>query len=68
MKQLACLFFPLSNQLLNVKSYVTIFEIMWRQQELYQQISKFEQQIETYEQVNRELNETIGNLKQQLKF
>jgi len=41
---------------------------MWRQQELYQQISKFEQQIETYEQVNRELNETIGNLKQQLKF
>ena len=41
---------------------------MWRQQELYQQISKFEQQIETYEQVNRELNETIGNLKRQLKF
>lgn len=51
-----------------VISYVTIFEIMWRQQELYQQISKFEQQIETYEQVNRQLNETIGNLKQQLKF
>jgi cell division protein FtsB len=41
---------------------------MWRQQELYQQISKFEQQIETYEQVNRQLNEAIGNLKQQLKF
>ncbi|MDW0176802.1 MAG: hypothetical protein QOK58_11190, partial [Nitrososphaeraceae archaeon] len=51
-----------------VKSHVTIFEIMWRQQELYQQISKFEQQIETYEQVNKQLNETIGNLKQQLKF
>lgn len=51
-----------------VKSYVTIFEIMWRQQELYQQISKFEQQIETYEQVNSQLNETIGNLKQHLKF
>ncbi|CAN5524965.1 hypothetical protein BH18THE1_BH18THE1_05340 [soil metagenome] len=41
---------------------------MWRQQELYQQISKFGQQIETYEQINRQLNETIGNLKQQLKF
>lgn len=51
-----------------VKSYVTIFEIMWGQQELCQQISKFEQQIETYEQVNRDLNETISNLKQQLKF
>jgi hypothetical protein len=51
-----------------VISYVTIFEIMWRQQELYQQISKFEQQTETYEQVNRQLNETISNLKQQLKF
>ncbi len=51
-----------------VISYVTIFEIMWRQQELYQQISKVEQQIETYEQVNKRLNETIGNLKQQLKF
>jgi len=51
-----------------VISYVTIFEIIWRQQELYQQISKFEQQIETSEQVNKQLNETIGNLKQQLKF
>ena len=51
-----------------VISYVSIFEIMWRQQELYQQISKFEQQTETYEQVNRQLNETISNLKQQLKF
>ena len=51
-----------------VISYVTIFEIIWRQQELYQQISKFEQQIETSEQVNKQLSETIGNLKQQLKF
>ena len=41
---------------------------MWRQQELYQQISKFEQQIETYEQVNRELNETIGQFKTAIKI
>ena len=65
MKQLACLFSTIKS---TVISYVTIFEIIWRQQELYQQISKFEQQIETSEQVNKQLNETIGNLKQQLKF
>lgn len=31
-----------------VISYVTIFEIMWRQQELYQQFSKFRQRIEAH--------------------
>jgi len=60
MKQLACLFSTIKS---TVISYVTIFEIIWRQQELYQQISKFEQQIETSEQVNKQLNETIGNLR-----
>ena len=39
-----------------VISYVTIFETMWRQQELYQQLSKFQKQIETYEQTNKQLN------------
>ena len=39
-----------------VISYVTIFEIMWRQQELYQQLSKFRQRIETYELINKQLN------------
>lgn len=38
-----------------VISYVTIFEIMWRQQELYQQLSKFRQRIETYELINKQL-------------
>ena len=36
-----------------VISFVTIFEIMWRQQGLYQQISNFEHQIEKYKQENR---------------
>lgn len=35
-----------------VISYVTIFEIIWRQLELYQQLSKFRQRIETYELIN----------------
>ena len=45
-----------------VISYVTIFETMWRQQELYQQLSKFQKQIETYEQTNKQLNDTIDVL------
>ena len=44
-------------------SFVTIFEIMWRQQGLYQQISNFEHQIEKYKQENRKLNEIIDNFK-----
>jgi hypothetical protein len=51
-----------------VISYVTIFEIIWRQQELYQQLSKFRQRIETYELVNKQLNDTIVDLKHQLNF
>lgn len=39
-----------------VISFVTIFEIIWRQQELYQQLSKFHQRIETYELINKQLN------------
>jgi hypothetical protein len=46
-----------------VISFVTIFEIMWRQQGLYQQISNFEHQIEKYKQENRKLNEIIDNFK-----
>lgn len=51
-----------------VISYVTIFEIMWRQQELYQQLSNFRQRIETYELINKQLNDTIVDLKRQLEF
>jgi hypothetical protein len=51
-----------------VISFATIFEIMWRQQELYQQLSKFRQRIETYELVNKQLNDTIVDLKHQLNF
>lgn len=38
-----------------VISYVTIFEIMWRQQEVYQQLSI--PQIEIYELINKQLND-----------
>ena len=51
-----------------VISYVTIFEIVWRQQELYQQSSKFRQKIETYELINKQLNDTIVDLKHRLNF
>lgn len=51
-----------------VISYVTIFEIMWRQQELYQQLSKFRQRIDTYELINKQLNDTIVDLKHRLDF
>ena len=51
-----------------VISYVTIFEIMWRQQELYQQLSKFRQRIETYELINKQLNDSIVDLKHRLDF
>jgi len=51
-----------------VISYVTIFEIMWRQQELYQQLSKFRQKIETYKLINKQLNDTIVDLKHRLNF
>lgn len=36
-----------------VISYVTIFETMWKQEELYQQLSRMRKQIETYEQMNK---------------
>ena len=51
-----------------VISFVTIFEIIWRQQELYRQLSKFHQRIETYELINKQLNDTIVDLKHQLNF
>lgn len=51
-----------------VISFVTIFEIIWRQQELYQQLSKFHQRIETYELINKQLNDTIVDLKHRLNF
>ena len=49
-----------------VISYVTIFETMWKQQELYQQLSRMQKQIETYEKINKQLNDTIVDLKQRL--
>jgi YHS domain-containing protein len=49
-----------------VISYVTIFETMWKQQELYQQLSDMKKQIETYEQINNQLNDTIADLKHRL--
>lgn len=51
-----------------VISYVTIFETMWKQEELYEQLSRMKKQIETYEQINKELNNTIVDLKQRLNF
>jgi hypothetical protein len=51
-----------------VISFVTIFEIMWRQQEIYQQLSKFRQRIDTYELINKQLNDTIVDLKHRLDF
>ena len=50
-----------------VISYVTIFETMWKQEELYQQLSTMKKQIESYEQINKQLNNIIVDLKQQLK-
>jgi YHS domain-containing protein len=49
-----------------VISYVTIFETMWKQQEIYQQLSGMKKQIETYGQINKQLNDTIVNLKHRL--
>lgn len=49
-----------------VISYVTIFETMWKQQELYHQLSGMKKQIETYEQINKQLNDTIVDLKHRL--
>jgi hypothetical protein len=51
-----------------VISYLTIIEVMWRQQEPYQQLSKFRQKIETYELINKQLNDTIVDLKHRLNF
>ena len=51
-----------------VLSYVTIFETMWKQEELNEQLSRMKKQIETYEQINKQLSNTIVDLKQRLKF
>jgi YHS domain-containing protein len=51
-----------------VISYVTIFETMWKQEEMNEQLSRMKKQIETYEQINKQLNNTIVDLKQRLKF
>ena len=50
-----------------VLSYVTIFETMWKQEELNEQLSRMKKQIETYEQINKQLSNTIVDLKQRLK-
>ena len=49
-----------------VISYVTIFETMWKQEELYQQLAEMKNQVQSYEQINKQLNNTITDLKQQL--
>jgi YHS domain-containing protein len=51
-----------------VISYVTIFETMWKQEEMNEQLSSMKKQIETYEQINKQLSNTIVDLKQRLKF
>ena len=50
-----------------VISYVTIFETMWKQEEMNEQLSRMKKQIETYEQINKQLSNTIVDLKQRLK-
>jgi YHS domain-containing protein len=50
-----------------VISYVTIFETMWKQEEMNEQLSRMKRQIETYEQINKQLSNTIVDLKQRLK-
>ena len=45
-----------------VISYVTIFETMWKQEEMNEQLSRMKKQIETYEQTNKQLNDTIDVL------
>ena len=49
-----------------VISYVTIFETMWKQEEMNEQLSRMKKQIETYEKINNQLNNTIFELKQRL--
>ncbi|HJY21830.1 MAG TPA: hypothetical protein VJ279_03030, partial [Hanamia sp.] len=51
-----------------VISYVTIFGTMWKQEEMNEQLSRMKKQIETYEQINKQLSNTIVDLKQQLKY
>ena len=51
-----------------VISYVTIFETMWKQEELYQQLAEMKKQVQSYEQINKQLNNTITDLKHQLKY
>jgi cell division septum initiation protein DivIVA len=39
---------------------------MWKQEELYQQLAEMKKQVKSYEQINKQLNNTITDLKQQL--
>jgi hypothetical protein len=41
---------------------------MWKQEEMNEQLSRMKKQIETYEQINKQLSNTIVDLKQQLKY
>ena len=51
-----------------VNSYVTIFETMWKQEELYQQLAEMKKKVQSYEQINKQLNNTITDLKHQLNY
>ena len=51
-----------------VISYVTIFETMWKQEELYQQLAEMKKEVQSYEQINKQLNNTITDLKHQLNY
>jgi len=51
-----------------VISYVTIFETMWKQEELYQQLAEMKKKVQSYEQINKQLNNTITDLKHQLNY
>jgi hypothetical protein len=50
-----------------VISYVTIFETMWKQEQVYQELSKLQKQVKSQKVINMELNNTIADLKHSIK-
>lgn len=50
-----------------VISYVTIFETMWKQEQVYQELSELQKQVKSQEVINIELNNTIADLKHSIK-
>lgn len=50
-----------------VISYVTIFETMWKQEQVYQELSELQKQVKSQKVINIELNNTIADLKHSIK-